>query len=165
MRWLFLSEPKKTHLTLLLYLKMSDVIERWLVGSSNLTPQRGTYKTFVAWWVSSASPFIVAITALIEHRCSFVSRPDLFCNRKDIAPTFETSVQRVFKGFLWFFKMPYKMFHLLSSWIRNRMFKNWIHFLLIVLFYFKINMDKTPEKVTKDKHPKPVEAACKGREK
>ena len=26
-------------------------------------------------------------------------------------------------------------------------------------------MDKTPEKVTKDKDPKPVEAACKGREK
>ena len=41
------------------------------------------------------------------------------------------------------------------------MFKNWIHFLQI--FSLLLNMDKTSEKVTKDR--KRVEAARKGREK
>ena len=45
------------------------------------------------------------------------------------------------------------------------MFNNWIHFLLILSVLLKINMDKTPEKVTKDKDPKRVETARKGREK
>ena len=74
-------------------------------------------------------PFIMTITALIEHRCSLMSRPDLFCNRKYIvATTCETGVQWVFKGILSFFKKPYKIFHLLPGRIKNRMFKNYIHF-------------------------------------
>ena len=64
----------------------------------------------------SISPFIVAISTLVEYRGSFVSRPDLFFNRKNVvAPTFETSVQRVFNGFLWFLKMSYKIFHRLPT--------------------------------------------------
>ena len=86
------------------------------------------------WWIekleaTSVSPFIVAISALIEHRCSLISRPDLFCNGKYlVAPIFETSVQQVFKGFLWLFKLSYNKFQLLPGWIKNRTFKNWIHF-------------------------------------
>ena len=77
----------------------------------------------------SISPFIVTISTLLECRRSFVSRPDLFCNRKNIvAPTLETNVQRVFKGILWFFKLSSKTFHLLPSRIKHRIFKNWIHF-------------------------------------
>ena len=37
--------------------------------------------------------------------------------------------------------------------------------MLILSVLLKINMDKTPEKVTKDKDPKRVETARKGREK
>ena len=86
--------------------------------------------------LSSIPPFIVAISGLVEYRLPLASRPDLFCNRKNIvAPTLETSVQRVFKGFLWFFELSYKTFHLLPSRIKNRMFKNWIHF----CFNFCIN--------------------------
>ena len=41
----------------------------------------------------SIFPFIVAISTLVEYRRSFISRPDLFCNRKNIvAPTLETKV-------------------------------------------------------------------------
>ena len=55
-----------------------------------------------------------------------------FCNIKYlIAPTFETSVQQIFKGFLWFFELSHNMFYLSSSRIRNKIFKNCIHFLLI----------------------------------
>ena len=42
------------------------------------------------------------------------------------------------------------------------MFKNWVQFLLIFSVLLKRNRDKTPEKVTKDKDPKPAEAASKG---
>ena len=43
--------------------------------------------------VSSIPPFIVTITTPIEYRCSLISRPDLFGNRKYIvATTFETSL-------------------------------------------------------------------------
>ena len=77
----------------------------------------------------SISPFIVAISTLLEYKRSFVSRLDLFCSRKNIvAPTLETSVQRVFEGFLWFFKLSYKTFYLLPSRIKHRMFKNWNQF-------------------------------------
>ena len=82
-----------------------------------------------------------------------------------VVPTFETSVQRVFKGFIWFLKQSYNTFQLLPSRIKNRMFQNWIHFLLILSVLLKINMGKTPEKVTKDKDPKRVETPRKGREK
>ena len=87
----------------------------------------------------SISPFIMAVLTLVEYRNSFISRPDLFCDRKYlVAPTFETSVQRFFKSFLWFFKLPYKMFHFPPSQIKNRMFKNWIQFLLIFSVLLKI---------------------------
>ena len=53
---------------------------------------------------------------LIEYCHSFISRPDLFCNGKYvIATTFETSVKRVFKGFLWFFKLSHNMFYVLTD--------------------------------------------------
>ena len=81
---IFLSEPKKTNLTL-----------------------------------SSISPFIVKTTTLAEYRCSFISRPDLFCDGKYlIAPTFEASVQRVFKGFLWFFFASWHA--LLFPWLNQK---------------------------------------------
>ena len=80
---------------------------------------------FVAW---SVPPFIVAISALVEYRRSLISRPDLFCDRKYlVATTFETNVQRVFKCFLWFFKLSYKTFHIFPSRVKERMLKNWIH--------------------------------------
>ena len=48
-----------------------------------------------------------------EYGHSLIIRPDLFCDgRYLVTPTFETSVQRVFKCFLWFFKPPYNAFHL-----------------------------------------------------
>ena len=88
---------------------------------------------------SSISPFIVTITTLIEYRLSLISRPDLFCNRKYIvANTFETIVQRLFKGFLRFFKPSYETFHLLPRRIKNKRSKNWIHFLLIFSILLKI---------------------------
>ena len=43
------------------------------------------------------------------------------------------------------------------------MFKNWIHFNIFSL-YLKINLDKTSQKVTKDKDPKRVDAGRKGKE-
>ena len=64
----------------------------------------------VAW---SVPTFIVTITTLIELSHPLISRPDLFFDRKYLgAPTFETSVQRVFKAFLWLFKLAYNTFHL-----------------------------------------------------
>ena len=121
-----------------------------------LSEQKKTYVT-----LSSIPPFIVTITTLVEYRCSFISRPDLFCDGKYIfAPTFETSVQRFFKGFLWFFKLPYDTFYPFPGWIKNRMFKNGIY--NVFALYLKINMEKTSQKVTKD--PKRVETARKGRE-
>ena len=36
----------------------------------------------------------------------------------------------------------------------SRMFKTWIHFLLIHFVLLKISTDKTTQKVTKDKDPK-----------
>ena len=97
----------------------------------------------------SISPFIVAIPTIVEYIRSFLSRPDLFRDRKYlVAPTFETSVQRVFKGFLWFRKPS---FHLLSSRIKSRVLKNGSIFILtLFVCALKINMDKTPGKVTKD---------------
>ena len=57
-------------------------------------------------------PFIVTITTLVESRCSFISRPDLFSYGKYIAATtFEISVQQFFKGFLWFFILLYDTFY------------------------------------------------------
>ena len=73
------------------------------------------------------SPFIVAISTLLEYRRSFISRLDLFCNKKNfVAHAFETSVQRVFKGFLWFLKLSFRT-------IKSRMFKYWVHLFLKLL--------------------------------
>ena len=83
-------------------------------------------------------------------------RSNLFWNGKHlVASTFDTSVQGVFKGFLWFFKLRCGTFYPFPG----RIFKNWIH---VCFSYLKINMDKASQKVTKD--PKRVEAAYKGRE-
>ena len=63
--------------------------------------------------LSSIPPFIVTILAFVEYTQSLISRPDQFCSGKYlVAPTFETSIQRVFMGFLWFFKLSHNMFHL-----------------------------------------------------
>ena len=107
------------------------------------------YRKFIAW---SVPPFIVSISAPVEYGYSLISRPDLFYKGKYlVAPTFEVSAQRVFESFLWFFKLPYKTFHLLPSRTKNRMFKNWIHVCFNPFsLYLKINMDKTSEKVTKE---------------
>ena len=103
------------------------------------------YRKFIAW---SVPPFIVSISALVEYGYSLISRPDLFYKGKYlVAPTFELSAQRVFESFLWFFKLPYKTFHLVPSRTKNRMFKNWIHVCFNPFsLYFKINMDKKHQK-------------------
>ena len=78
--------------------------------------------------LSSIPLFTVTITKLVEYRCSFISRFNLLCNKKYIvASTLKTSVQRVFKGFLWFFKLLYDTFYPFAGWIKIRMFKNRIH--------------------------------------
>ena len=119
-------------------------------------PKKKTHLT-----LPSIAPFIVTITTLVEYRCSFISRPDLFCDGKYIVvTTFETSAQRFFKDFLWFFKLPYDTFYPFLGWIKNRVFKNEIY--NVFALYLKINMDKTSQKVTKD--PKRVQTARKGRE-
>ena len=110
-------------------------------------PHLGTpliyYGKFVAW---SVLPFIVANLALVEYGHSLISRPDLFCDKKYlVAPTFKTSIQRVFKGFPWFFKLPYNTFYIFSGWI-----KNWIHVCFSPFSScLKINMDKTSQKAMK----------------
>ena len=103
------------------------------------------YRKFIAW---SVPPFIVSISALVEYGYSLISRPDLFYKGKYlVAPTFELSAQRVFESFLWFFKLPYKTFHLVPSRTKNRMFKNWIHVCFNPFsLYLKINMDKKRQK-------------------
>ena len=103
------------------------------------------YRKFIAW---SVPPFIVSISALVEYGYSLISRPDLFYKGKYlVAPTFELSAQRVFESFLWFFKLPYKTFHLVPSRTKNRMFKNWIHVCFNPFsLYLKINMDKKHQK-------------------
>ena len=101
------------------------------------------YGKFVAW---SVPPFIVATSALVEYGHSLISRSDLFCDKKYlVAPTFKTSIQRVFKGFPWFFKLPYNTFYIFSGWI-----KNWIHVCFSPFsLCLKINMDKTSQKAMK----------------
>ena len=76
--------------------------------------------------LSSIPPFIVTILAFAEYAHSLISRPDQFCNGKYLAaPTFVApSIQRVFMGFLWFFKLSHNMFHLFPDRIKNRMFEN-----------------------------------------
>ena len=103
------------------------------------------YRKFIAW---SVPPFIVSISALVEYGYSLISIPDLFYKGKYlVAPTFELSAQRVFESFLWFFKLPYKTFHLVPSRTKNRMFKNWIHVCFNPFsLYLKINMDKKHQK-------------------
>ena len=60
----------------------------------------------------SIPPFIVTITIFPEYRCSSISRSKLFFSRKYIVTfTLKTSVQRVFKCFLWFFKFLYDTFY------------------------------------------------------
>ena len=87
----------------------------------------------------SISPFIMTVLTLVEYRNSFISRLDLLCDTKYlVSPTFETSVQQFFKSFLWFFKRPYKIIHFPPCQIKNRMFKNWIQFLLIFSVLLKI---------------------------
>ena len=139
---LFFKWVKKTYLMLLSYLKKSPLFKFW---PDVIYPS-----------MSSIHPFIMAVSTLVEYRRSLIIRPDLFCDRKYlVAPTFKTSVQRVFKGFLWFFQLSYKTFYVSPSQMKNvQVFKNWIHFLLIHSVLLKINMDKTPQKVTKDKEPK-----------
>ena len=68
-----------------------------------------------------------------------------FCDGKYlIALTFETSIQLVFKGFLWFFKLLYNTFQLFPGWIKNWMSKKCIHVCFNPFsLYLKINMDKT----------------------
>ena len=45
------------------------------------------------------------------NRCSFISRPDLFCDGKYIVTsTHKTNVERVFKCFLWLFKLFHDTF-------------------------------------------------------
>ena len=70
---------------------------------------------------------------------------DPFCDGKYlIALTFETSIQLVFKGFLWFFKLLYNTFQLFPGWIKNWMSKKCIHVCFNPFsLYLKINMDKT----------------------
>ena len=103
------------------------------------TPLVVYYGKLVAWSVSSIPPFIVTITTITEYRCSLIGRPDLFCKRKYIvAPTLEASIQWVWQSLVWFFELSYKTFHLLPSRIKNGIFKNWIHFLLIFSLLFKI---------------------------
>ena len=93
---------KYTHLMLSSYPKTSDVIE--------MVCQLGQF-----------GPIVQILIRYLSHSQSlhlsavppFISRPDLFCNGEYlVAPTFETSVQRVFKGFLWFFKLSYNTLHL-----------------------------------------------------
>ena len=62
---IFLSEPKKTHLTL-----------------------------------SSIPPFIVTFTTLVEYRCSFISRTDLFCDGKYIVAPIRIKRTTRFQMFL-----------------------------------------------------------------
>ena len=93
---------------------------------------------------------------------------DLTCFAREktlLLPHLKQVYNEFSRVFLWFFKLSYKTFHVLSSRIKNRVFKNWVCFLLIFSVLLKINMGKTPEKVTKDKDPKLVEVARKGREK
>ena len=62
-----------------------------------------------------------------------------------------------FKGFLWFFKLPYNTFHLFPDCIKNRLFKTWIHACFNPFsLHLKINMHKSSQKVTKEKDPKSV---------
>ena len=69
--------------------------------------------------LSSILPFIVAVATLVEYSRSLISRPDLFCDGKYLViPIFEASVQRVFKGFLWFFQLLYDTFYPFPGWIR-----------------------------------------------
>ena len=115
----------------------------------------------------SIPPFIVTIMTLVKYSRSLISRSELFCGREYlVAPTFETSVQRVFRGFLQFFKLSYNTFQLFPGWIKKkRVFKNWIHICFSPFsLYLKINMDKTSQKVTEDKDPKRFDAGYKGRE-
>ena len=46
----------------------------------------------------SISPFIMAVSTLVEYRRSFVSRPDLFCDRKNIVA--RNKCTKSFKFFL-----------------------------------------------------------------
>ena len=92
---------------------------------------------------------IVTIATLVEYRCSFISKSDLFCDEKYIVVSIlETGVQWVFRGFLWFIMLLYDTFYPFPGWIKNSIFKNGIH--LYFNFYLKMNMDKISQKVTKD---------------
>ena len=93
----------------------------------------------------------MAFWALVEYGHSLISRPELFCNGKYlVAPLFETSVQCVFKGFLWFSS------YLITFYFFSKTGCSKIGSMLVsTLFslYLKINMDKTSQKVTKYKNP------------
>ena len=123
----------------------------WLVLLDENSQQENLYWVLAVWSVSSISPFIVAISTLAEYRRSFVSRLDLFCNSKKIvAPTLETKVQRVFKGFLQFFKLSYKAFRPLPSRIKDRMFKNWVH-----VFVNLLDKQKVAQGISRNKYRGP----------
>ena len=99
-------------------------------------------KTHLTLW--SFPPFIVTIMALVKYSRSLISRPNLFYNGKYlVATTFETSVQLIFKDLGWIFKLSYNTYYIFSGLIKNRMFKNWIHFSFNFFpLYPKINMDE-----------------------
>ena len=104
--------------------------------------------------LSSIPPFIVTITILVEYGCSFISRPDFFCNGKCIvAPTFQTSVKQIFKCFCFGFSSCL-MTHFTIFLAESKTECSKIGSIFVLTFfslYLKINMDKHQRKLQKTK--------------